>query len=218
MTTAAECLKNLIDELLLTEGFFVGIKELHCFDGITNINKVDAIAYLVFEYSLDDSVFNSRQRYLSCALNVEIDDLQESRVTFPIVGIEQHYINYDLPICDAILNTVKEKLKIVKFDKIKSRFTFFNIVETKLVDFITDDNPNITKSYDMCCVCMEGTQKQTLCCKAHLCVLCNIKITELPCEECLNDRDDDCNNIECMKRPCPLCRKKLLLYDSEIRQ
>lgn len=213
MISNEEYLKQTIDFHLSTDGLFNGKRYLHCFEGIGRIDNVEAVAYLCFEYSCHDDA--SRQRYLTCKLYVEIDDLAESQISKQIIGTDRQYLNYDLETCDFILKSVKEMLTNVKFDKFKSRFTYQDIINTRLVDFIAEGNPNITKSYHECCVCFDNIIKKTTCCKSYLCVPCNMSIAEVPCGKCLINFNEDCEDINCMKRPCPHCRHKLKLYDGD---
>ena len=216
MSRPQEYLKELIDTYILSDGLFNDQKVLYCFENIHSVDNVDANVYLSFGFnSIGSDIIINRQRYLTCTLTIEVDGLDDTSAVYPLVNTEDRYFNYDLEICEIMLNKIKEQLSIVKFNKMHSRFTFSKTIDVKLVDFVSEDNPNITKYHDNCCVCMEGTLKRTFCCNGYLCIPCNMKIVEIYCENCLIERDMNCENINCMKRPCPLCREKLKLYDNE---
>lgn len=212
--TKEEYLKELIDNHISSLGEFTGNYYINFLNGIKTIDNIRAIAYLSFDYreDVDDS---TGEKYLCCKLYVEISDVYGTQATHPVIGPKLKYLNYDVEACGIILKTVKELLKIVKFDKCKSRFNFDHIDTTCFVDFMTDDNPNVIKSYDTCCVCFENTTQQTNCCKVTLCIPCNMKIMAKPCELCVEFPSNHCISDKCMDRPCPYCREKLKLYGYE---
>ena len=111
MSTPQEYLKELIDTHILSDGLFDNEKVLYCFENIHSVDNVEANVYLSFGFGFNGSdVILNRQRYLNCTLIIEVEGLEDTRVIYPLVHTEQEYFNYDLEICEIMLNNINQKL------------------------------------------------------------------------------------------------------------
>jgi len=107
-----------------------------------------------------------------------------------------------------ILNNLKDILLTIKFNKYLG--TFEKEPSYNTGDFwneILEQNPYIEYTHGSCCVCYESTVTNSFnCCKKPICFICWDKLAMVKCCELCENDNENCDDLCCKKRRCPLCR------------